>query len=136
VNAAIPRRLDAIINKAMEKDRSHRYQSAAEIRADLVSVQQQMQSTGAHTRKWLAAGALLASLALATVIFWRAQGHAPLSPNETIVIASITKRVIRRSTTLCTSLWVSPWSRRLTSLRSPLLKPLQHLMHFIFPGIR
>ena len=40
VNPAVPRRLGAIIAKATEKDRSRRYQSAAEMQADLESVRQ------------------------------------------------------------------------------------------------
>jgi serine/threonine protein kinase len=86
VNPAVPRRLSAIIAKATEKDRRRRYQSAAEIRADLEGVRQEMQPTEAYTRKWLVSGVLFASLALATGIFWRFHSRVPLLPNETIVI--------------------------------------------------
>ena len=38
VNSALPPKLEQIINRAIEKDRELRYQSAAEMRADLQSV--------------------------------------------------------------------------------------------------
>ena len=86
VNPAVPRRLSAIIAKATEKNRIRRYRSAAEMRADLEAVQQEMRPAEAHNAKWLAAGALLAFLALAIAILWRSHRSVPLSPNETIII--------------------------------------------------
>jgi serine/threonine protein kinase len=41
LNAAVPRRLNAVIGKALEKDRSRRYQSAAEMQADLQRVRRE-----------------------------------------------------------------------------------------------
>lgn len=87
VNSAVPRRLSAIIARATEKDRNRRYQSAAEIRADLKGVLQEIQAKAPHTRKWLVAGALAASVALAIGFSGRFESRLPpLSPNETIVI--------------------------------------------------
>ncbi|HTB11671.1 MAG TPA: protein kinase [Bryobacteraceae bacterium] len=86
VNSAIPRRLGAIIAKATEKDRNRRYQSAAEIRADLESVRQSLRPARAPSRMWLAAGALFALLAAAAGIYWRSHSRIALSPNQTIVI--------------------------------------------------
>jgi serine/threonine protein kinase/Flp pilus assembly protein TadD len=86
LNPAVPRRLSAVISKVTEKDRSRRYQSAAELRADLEDVRQQMQPTATHTGKWLFAGPILASLVLAIAIFWWFHSPTSLSPNETIVI--------------------------------------------------
>jgi serine/threonine protein kinase/tetratricopeptide (TPR) repeat protein len=87
VNPAVPRRLSAIMAKATEKDRNRRYQSAAEIRADLECVRQEVHTKTPHTRKWLVAGGLVASAALAIGLLARFHNRVPpLSPNETIVI--------------------------------------------------
>jgi non-specific serine/threonine protein kinase len=63
VNPAIPVRLDRVILKALEKDRGNRYQSAAELSADL---DQWQQSSALRTRRWMlaAAGAGVASILL------------------------------------------------------------------------
>ena len=86
VNPAIPRRLGAVIAKATEKDRSRRYQSAAELRATLKEVLQEMPAPVSHARKWLVAGALVTFLVLATGLFRRFYSRVPLLPDETIVI--------------------------------------------------
>src|SRR5579872_3649545 len=44
VNPQIPREVEAIVSKALEKDRNLRYQSAAETRADLVRVKRDVDS--------------------------------------------------------------------------------------------
>ena len=66
LNPKLPAKLDAILRKALQKDRAARYQSAAEIHADLRSLQK---STEHRSRWWLAASSATLLLFLAGV-FW------------------------------------------------------------------
>src|SRR5882724_11370114 len=87
LNPAVPRSLDAVITKALEKDREQRYQSAAEMSKDLARVQGQVQPRRLRLRKLFAAAALLAVGALSV---WRYEVHRhriTLAPTDTIVLA-------------------------------------------------
>jgi tetratricopeptide (TPR) repeat protein len=89
LNSAVPRSLDAVITKAMEKDREKRYQSAAEMRKDLATVQRQMQPQRVRLRKWLAAAALLAVGALSVWRYDVYRHRITLAPTDTIVLADV-----------------------------------------------
>lgn len=55
LNASLPRQLDLIINKGLEKDRAARYQLAAELLADLRNLKRQVDSGSAHLQSSAAA---------------------------------------------------------------------------------
>jgi eukaryotic-like serine/threonine-protein kinase len=59
INPKIPVELEGIIGKAMEKDRSHRYQSAVEMKSDLTLLKREYEpgqtKSGSHTAKLRAA---------------------------------------------------------------------------------
>ncbi len=92
LNPAVPRKLDNIIIKALEKDRSQRYQSAAEMRSDLAEVHRQQQPQRLRLRKWLAAVALSAVVAGAYWSYWSYSHRITLAPTDTIVLADVDNR--------------------------------------------
>ena len=87
LNPDLAAQLDSVITKALEKDREVRYQSAAELRADLKRAKRDSESgrlqatTSTPTRarsgrvrwKWLPAAVVV--LAILAVIGWRAYGY-------------------------------------------------------------
>ncbi|HEX6802688.1 MAG TPA: protein kinase [Terriglobales bacterium] len=102
VNRALPAGLDAIVGKALEKDRERRYQHASEMREDLQQLREDIKSerpTDAravrrttytwHSALWMASwiAILLASATAAYLYFHRA---ARLTEKDTIVLADFT----------------------------------------------
>lgn len=94
LNPSIPSKLDAILRKALEKDRANRYQSAEGLRADLLSVKHVLGSRQL-IRRWLPVS--VASLALITGgIYWleKRPVPAPLQPKlRQLTFNSIENRV-------------------------------------------
>jgi TolA-binding protein len=106
-NAAIPAELDRIITKALEKDRELRYQSAADLRADL---QRLKRDSGLRAS---AAGLPAAELAAATVVIpardtaiaagsgprWSAQWLAVAGAGALVLVFAIAALMLTRRST-------------------------------------
>jgi tetratricopeptide (TPR) repeat protein len=102
LNPDLPAKLEEVINKALEKDRKLRYQSAADIRADLqrlkrdsdsgrtvVEADEAVLKPARKTNRWgMAAGAtiLVIALGLGSWLFFSRKAHA-LTDRDTIVLA-------------------------------------------------
>jgi serine/threonine protein kinase/DNA-binding winged helix-turn-helix (wHTH) protein len=91
LNSAVPRRLNTIICKALEKDPAHRYQSAAEMRNDLLLVQKELRP-GVHlARSWLVIAAAALVLFTAGALYWDFH-RITLSSADTLVLADMSNQ--------------------------------------------
>src|SRR6266536_1234995 len=91
-NPVLPRSLDLVLAKALEKDRDRRYQSATALKDDLARITREVHPARRWTRRALAAGALLAVGALS---LWRYEVYRhriTLAPTDTIVLADVDNR--------------------------------------------
>jgi len=92
LNSAVPRRLNTIICKALEKDRAHRYQSAAEMRKDLLLVQRELRP-GIHlARSWLVIAAAALVLFTAGALYRGLHSRITLSSSDTLVLADLSNQ--------------------------------------------
>jgi len=71
-NPKVPARLEQVITKALEKDRERRYQTVAELRADLEILKHGMTPRNLP-RRWMLASASVMALLVACTVFWFAR---------------------------------------------------------------
>jgi serine/threonine protein kinase/Tfp pilus assembly protein PilF len=101
LNPGLPQRLEETINKALEKDRKLRYQSASEIRTDLQRLRRDSDSgreagaerqTARKSKQWgmaAAATIVIVILAVSGWLFFSRRAHA-LTNKDTLVLADFT----------------------------------------------
>jgi eukaryotic-like serine/threonine-protein kinase len=110
-NPELPAEIERIISKALDKDRNVRYQSAADLRADLTRLRRDTTSgkvsaargavaKSGRTRPWPWAVAVLASLiVIAAAILWL---RSPLPPPKLIGVTQITHDSLNKNAVLLT----------------------------------
>jgi eukaryotic-like serine/threonine-protein kinase len=89
VASHVPRSLEAVIFRTLEKDRTHRYQSASEIRKDLMQIQREINPRRRIMRYSFAAAVLLLLVGLGAWGYWQVRNSVTLSPSDTIVLTDI-----------------------------------------------
>ena len=92
LNPAVPPALEAVVVKALKKDRTQRYQFAAEMRADLELVPTPRKLRMRRIRNWLGIAAALLLVAGGAVALYRYFTRYQLSATDTIVIADLTNQ--------------------------------------------
>jgi eukaryotic-like serine/threonine-protein kinase len=75
LNPELPPKLEAIIHRALEKDREARYQTASQMRAAIATLQQGMQPKPRPRWKAAAASACIVLLLFASVAYWFARNQ-------------------------------------------------------------
>ncbi|HTT63724.1 MAG TPA: protein kinase [Bryobacteraceae bacterium] len=108
-NSNLPPGLDAVIRRALEKDRNLRYQSAADLRADLERLKRVTESGRAtampsgpapaaptlRKKRWAAfaaAGVALMAAVITAGLYYRAHRRTLLTDKDTVVVADFANR--------------------------------------------
>src|SRR5580700_4145089 len=88
----LPRSLDIVLAKALEKDRNRRYRSATALKDDLARITREVHPARRRTRRALAASTLLAVGALSVWRYEVYRHRITLAPTDTIVLADVDNR--------------------------------------------
>jgi eukaryotic-like serine/threonine-protein kinase len=91
-NPVLPRSLDLVLAKALEKDRDRRYPSATAMKDDLARITREAHPARRWTRRALAAGALLVVGALGVWRYEVYRHRITLAPTDTLVLADVDNR--------------------------------------------
>jgi tetratricopeptide (TPR) repeat protein/predicted Ser/Thr protein kinase len=97
-NPKIPVELERIVGRLLEKDRETRYQSAADVRADLKRVERDSSATGvaapppksSHVWKYATAAGALLVLSSGGYFLWQHAQAKPLTDQDVLVLADFT----------------------------------------------
>ena len=92
LNSTLPAKLEKIIGKAIEKQREHRYQSAADMRGELMTADREAQLivSSPPLRRWrllVTAAFVLVTLVTAGYSWLRWREGAKLTASDTVVLA-------------------------------------------------
>jgi DNA-binding winged helix-turn-helix (wHTH) protein/tetratricopeptide (TPR) repeat protein len=88
-NPMLPRSIDVVFSRALEKDREQRYQSVAALRNDLTRIAREANPAKRRMRQALAAVVLLALVALGSWRYGVYRQRITLSPTDTIVLGDV-----------------------------------------------
>jgi tetratricopeptide (TPR) repeat protein len=116
INANVPPEFDRIVEKALDKDRETRYQSAAEIRADLKRLQRETDTgrtmiaaalgasaperdltppataTSTRRRAWFVGVPVATAAVIAAVVLWQSQRTPALTERDAVVLTDFSNR--------------------------------------------
>ncbi len=87
LNSTLPAKLFTTIDKALEKDRERRYQSAAEMREDLEQLNAKRSLYVPARWRWYAAGALLIAIVVVGALYSLSRRKIKLTDKDTIVLS-------------------------------------------------
>jgi eukaryotic-like serine/threonine-protein kinase len=88
LSSKTPAKLGTIVDKALEKDRERRYQSAAQIATDLKALAPGNVQPSSKMLKFAAVVLLAIAVLAAGLFYWRGRSVA-LAPNDTLVLADV-----------------------------------------------